>query len=256
MLLSSLSIALAVAFVASALWVLVYIHKKGIPAGKPFLLGLASMAAGYFGAALLLLAVGGFIGGPEADAFIEGKAAAFVLALASAAFVTLMMFLMLKKPLAGRRSAFETLAFGIGAVLPMLLYRAVGVAAAGAQYLLSGVGYGATALLLAESAAGLSLMLCEAVLAPLLAYMLNRKRALAGFLVTLACELAVYAGLSLADAFGTPAFAGPAVGLLVLAGVAFFDARVWSEFPPVKKQPRSRGANKSVPWPEPGEDGR
>ena len=256
MLLSSLNIALAVALVASAIWTLIYIRKKGVPVGKPFLLGLASMAAGYFGAALLLLAVSGFAGGPEGDAFIEGKAAAFVLALTSATLVTLAMFFMLKKPLAQRRSAHETLAFGIGVVLPMLVYRAVGVVAAGAQYLLAGVGYGASALLLAESAVGLALMLCEAVLSLLLAHMLNRNRAFMGFLATLACELAVYAGLSLADAFGAPAAVGPAVGLVVLACVAVYDARAWSSFPPVKRQTRSRGTGKNISWPEPGEDGR
>ncbi len=256
MLLSSLGIALAVALVASAIWMLIYAHKKGVPIGRPFLLGLASMLVGYFGAALLLLVVSGVVGGPEGDAFIEGQAAAFILALTSAALVTLMMFLMLKKPLAGRRSAYETLAFGIGVVLPMLLYRATGVVVASTQYILSGVGYGDAALLLVESVFGLALMLCEAVLALLLAHMLNRGKALVGFFVTLACELAVYAGLGLADAFNAPAFVGPAAGLIVLAGVAVYDARVWTSFPPVNKKPRSRGATKQISWPEPGEDGR
>ncbi|HWQ57747.1 MAG TPA: hypothetical protein VN540_01915 [Clostridia bacterium] len=256
MILSCLAIALAAALAAAAAWLLFDIRKKGIAIGMPVLLGLACMAIGYVGASALLLVANAVVSAFASVSFIEHEAAAFYLALTTGALVGLAMFVMLKKPLAQRRSAYETLAFGIGVVLPMLVYKVVDVVLVNVSYILLGAEYGESALLLLNSVVGLALTLPEVFLAVLLASLLNRNKALTGLIVTLACETAVYAAQSVRDAFGAPDFIGPVAGVLALTAVAVYDARAWSSFPPVKKPSRARGSNQKIPWPEPGEDGR
>lgn len=256
MLLCFLSIALAVSFVVGLACALIYIAKKKIPIAKPLLLGGFAMLAGYFGASLLMLALNAAIEAFAGRSFMDDAAAYLYLALTSGAFIALMMFFMLKGPLKDRRSAYETLAFGLGVAIPMCAIKALEIIWTNVSLIASGVDYATAALMLLTGAVNLALCLLEVFVALLLAHMLNEGKKTAGVFIALACEAFVYAALSLKDAFGFPAVVGPALSVAVCAVLAVYVSKIWDRLPPVKRDARVRRGAGDIPWPEPGEDGR
>ncbi len=256
MFLCFLSIALAVSFAVGLACALIYIAKKKIPIAKPLLLGGLAMLAGYFGASLLMLAINALTDAVWGISFVEEAAAYLYLALMSGSFIALMMFFMLKGPLKDRRSAYETLAFGLGVAIPMCAIKAVEIIWTNVSLIASGVDYATAALMLLTGAVNLALCLLEVFVALLLAHMLNEGKTAAGFFIALACEAFVYAALSLKDAFGFPAVIGPALSVAVCAVLAVYVSKVWDRFPPVKRDARVRRGSGDIQWPEPGEDGR
>ena len=257
MLFSLFGIALTIVFILGIVFALVYIAKTGIPIWKPLGLGFISMTIGYFGASFLLLAVNAIVESLSGHSFIDDPQAAFYLSLTTAVLIACLMFLMLKKPLRTRTSAYEALVFGLGIAAPTLVYKALGITLTHIAYIASGADYGACALLVLNGTLQMALALCEAYLAVLLAYMIHKGKAVPGFAAVLAAELLVYAGGSTPDAFGWSAYIGLFTGAVVCAAVVFIDVKVWKSFPPFKRGERARrGTAGSIPWPDRGEDGR
>lgn len=257
MIICLLGITLAIAYIIVFIYSLIYIAKTGTPVWKPFGLGIASMMIGYFGASFLLLALNAVVEASSGYSFIDNSVAPFYLALVTAALISIVMLMMLKKPLRERRSAYEALAFGLGVVAPMLAYKTASVVWSNLAYIISGAGYSASTLLLLEGTLGTAIVLLEALLAILLSYMIFKGKTWTGFLLVLTLELLVYASGSVQTAFGWPNFIGLGTGFAVCAAVTVIDVKVWNRFPPFKREARTqRGVKSAIHWPDPGEDGR
>ncbi len=256
MLLSMLGIALAAGSVAGFVLALIYLAKAHVPFFLPLLLGGFCMLLGNLGASFLLLLINALVKAAAGRPFIGDDVAALYLAIATGILMSGSMFFVLKKPLKTRRSAYEALAFGLGIAMPLFAYRAFGAAWTSFALLAAGADYATSALLLAQNAAQLLLALVEVSFAVLLAHLISKGKPIVGLLVALACELAFQLALNVEDAFGWSGWIGTALGLAVFAAALVYDFRAWSSFPPMQKQPRTHGVNKTIPWPEPGEDGR
>lgn len=256
MILCLLDIAISVTSVLALIYVLIYIKKAGVSVWKPFGLGVAVMLIGYFGSAFLLLAVDAVTEAATGSTFVEDDITALYLALTTAIILTLMMFLMLKKPLASNRSAYEVLTFGVGIVFPAFLYRTVSVTLSDIAYIVSGADYGTAALLLLSDILGMAGALLEAFLAIVLAYMMGKDKPWKGFFAVLAAMLLSYAGGSVQTAFGWSGIVGYSIGTGLSAAAAVAGIKVWKDLPPIKQKQTSRGFNSNIQWPDKGEDGR
>lgn len=257
MLLSLIGIACAVIFFLELIFSLIYIKKTGLPIWKPFGLGIACMGIGYFGAPLLLLLVNAVVEAFSGHSFIQNEGTAFSLALTTGALISCTMFFMLAKPLKTHRSAYEALTFGLGVVAPTLAYKAIGVTISNIVCIASGSDLGVSALLLLEGTLQLALAFAEAALAVLLAYSLNKCKGWSGFVAVLAAQLLLYASAGAQTAFGWSRFAGPALGIVVMAAAVVFDVQIWKRFPsPEGDAQRRRGAIGNIQWPGAEEDGR
>ncbi len=256
MMLSCLAVAIAAGFVTAAAYALVYIKKSGAPIRLPLALGAASLGLAYVAASLVMLAVESAFDAATGASFLEETGAYFYMELAAGASLALMMFLMLRGPLRERRSARESLAFGIGVAGLLLLYKAVNVVAANVECIRADVDYGTAALVLAEGTAGMALTLLEALAAVTLAHFLNRKRPWTGLVAALICAVVSGAADGAAEMFGLPRLVRYAVPLALIAALAVFVGRVWKEFPAVRLAAKKRRGAKEIQWPDPGEDGR
>lgn len=255
MLFSVLGIAFALGLSVTLVYAFIFMAKAKTPVFKPLFAGGLCMFLGTVLASVLLLLLHAALeaGG---KGFLEADVAGFYLTLITGALVTAGMFFALKRPLAARRSAYESLAFGLGVALPLFVYRAAGAVVMSGAYLVAGAGAADSLLLLLENVADLLLALGEAACAVFLAHLLNQKKPASGFFAALLFELVLRAALSLEAAFGIPGWYGRAFGFVLLALACWYDLRVWKRFPPRQEPPRKRGVNQNIPWPEPGDDGK
>ncbi len=256
MILSAINIIFALVFIAIPVFALIYLAKKHVPFGKPLLLGSVTMMIGYFGSSFIVLLINAIVEASGGAAFIETDMAYFYLAVTIATVLAVLMTIMLAKPLNGRRSAEETVAFGMGVVIPMVAYRAIGVIWTSIAYIETGADYAASGVLLTNGMFTMAVCFVDAFIAVMLADFINKGRLWTGFAFALTAELLINGAGSVYDAFAWPFIIYPITAVVLSAVMIAYDLRVWKDFPEPVSDKKVRRGKQNIQWPDPGDDGR